>query len=200
MKQLFIDTAHRHLTVACVENGNIVSLIHQEAFKSQSEKIMDAINECFLVADWQPRQLQSIILTEGPGSYTGVRIAMTVAKVLASVASIQVYTTTTLQLIAGSNKNTFVMLDARSLRVYGGLVNEGQLVLTPSIYTIEQVIQLKETNPQWQFVGDLHLVNEKDVWLDIQEGILTCIRHAKVIEDIDALTPMYLKSSEEYKS
>ncbi|MCK7483377.1 MAG: hypothetical protein M0C28_44820 [Candidatus Moduliflexus flocculans] len=77
---------------------------------------MDAINECFIVRIWQPRQLQSIILTEGPGSYTGVRIAMTVAKVLASVASIQAYTTTTLQLIAGSSKNTFVMLDARSLR------------------------------------------------------------------------------------
>lgn len=200
MKQLFMDTAHRHLTVACVENGRIVSMVHQEALKSQSEKVMDAIHECFTFADWQPRQLQSVILTEGPGSYTGVRIAMTIAKVLASVASIQVFTTTTLQLIAASSKNTFVMLDARSSRVYGGLVDEGQLVQSPAIYTIEQVKQFKETNLHWQFAGDLHLINESDRWLDIREGILTCIRGAKLVEDIDALTPMYLKSSEEYKS
>lgn len=199
MKTLFMDTAHRHLTVACVENGTIISLIHQDAFKSQSEKVMDAIRQCFESADWQPIQLESIILTEGPGSYTGVRIAMTIAKVLASVASIQVYTTTTLQLIAGTGKNTFVLLDARSSRVYGGLVDDGRLVQLPSIYTIEQVKHLKEMNPHWQFAGDLHLLNEKDSWLDIHKGILTVIRHAKLVQDIDALTPMYLKSSEEYK-
>lgn len=200
MKQLFIDTAHRHLTVACVENGLIVSMVHQEAFKSQSEKVMDAIHQCFTSADWQPRQLQSVILTEGPGSYTGVRIAMTIAKVLASVASIQVFTTTTLQLIAATGKNTFVMLDARSSRVYGGLVHDGQLVQSPAIYTIEQVKQFKEANSHWQFAGDLHLLNEADSQSDIREGILTCIRYARLIEDIDALTPMYLKSGEEYKS
>jgi tRNA threonylcarbamoyl adenosine modification protein YeaZ len=199
MKQLFIDTAHRHLTVACVENDVIVSLFHQDAFKSQSEKVMDAINECFIKANWQPRQLESIILTQGPGSYTGVRIAMTVAKVLASVAPISIYTTTSLQLIAGSNKNTFVLLDARSSRVYGGLVNEGLLVDDASIFTIEKVQQLKENHPDWQFAGDLHLIGEADRWFDIEDGVLSCIRYAKFVEDIDALIPLYLKSSQEYQ-
>ena len=199
MKQLFIDTAHRHLTVACVENDVIVSLFHQDAFKSQSEKVMDAINECFIKANWQPRQIESIVLTQGPGSYTGVRIAMTVAKVLASVAQISIYTTTSLQLIAGSNKNTFVILDARSSRVYGGLVNEGLLVDDASIFTIEKVQQLKENHPDWQFAGDLHLIGEADWWLDIEDGVLTCIRYATLVEDIDALIPLYLKSSQEYQ-
>ena len=199
MKQLFIDTAHRHLTVACVENEVIVSLIHQEAFKSQSEKVMDAIDECFKQAMWQPRQLQSVVLTEGPGSYTGVRIAMTIAKVLASVAPITIYTTTSLQLIAGSNKDTFVLIDARSARVYGGLVDEGRLVDDASIYTIEQVQQLKENHPHWQFVGDLHLIGESDRWMDIEDGILTCIKNARIVDDIDALIPLYLKSNQEYQ-
>lgn len=199
MKQLFIDTAHRHLTVACVENGVIVSLIHQEAFKSQSEKVMDAVDVCFKQAMWQPRQLQSVVLTEGPGSYTGVRIAMTIAKVLASVAPITIYTTTSLQLIAGSNKNTFVLIDARSARVYGGLVNEGQLVEDASIYTIEQVQQLKELHHEWQFAGDLHLIGESDRWMDIEDGILTCIKNARIVDDIDALVPLYLKSNQEYQ-
>ncbi len=199
MKQLFIDTAHRHLTVACVENDVIVSLFHQDAFKSQSEKVMDAINECFTEADWQPRQLESVILTQGPGSYTGVRIAMTVAKVLASVAPISIFTTTSLQLIAGSSKNTFVLLDARSSRAYGGLVNEGLLVDDASIFTIEQVQQLKENHPDWQFAGDLHLIKETERWMDIKDGIMTCIRYATLVEDIDALIPLYLKSNQEYQ-
>lgn len=199
MKQLFIDTAHRHLTVACVENEVIISLIHQEAFKSQSEKVMDAIDACFKKAMWHPRQLQSVVLTEGPGSYTGVRIAMTIAKVLASVAPISICTTTSLQLIAGSGKNTFVLIDARSARVYGGLVNEGRLVKDASIFTIEQVQQLKETQTQWQFAGDLHLIGESDRWMDIDDGILTCIKNARIVDDIDALVPLYLKSNQEYQ-
>jgi tRNA threonylcarbamoyl adenosine modification protein YeaZ len=198
MKQLFIDTAHRHLTVACVENGSIISLIHQDAFKSQSEKVMDAIDVCFRNAGWQPKQLQAVVLTEGPGSYTGVRIAMTVAKVLASVASIDVYTTTTLQLIAGASKNTFVLLDARSSRVYGGLSDKGRLVYPAAIYTIEQVNQLRTDHPEWQFAGDLHLIHEEDKWLNIEEGILTSIKNAALVEDIDALVPLYLKSNQEY--
>ncbi|MBV1708773.1 MAG: tRNA (adenosine(37)-N6)-threonylcarbamoyltransferase complex dimerization subunit type 1 TsaB [Erysipelothrix sp.] len=199
MKQLFIDTAHRHLTVACVENESIISMIHQDAFKSQSEKVMDAIDECFRNADWQPTQLQAIVLTEGPGSYTGVRIAMTVAKVLASVASIKVYTTTTLQLIAGSSKNTFVLLDARSSRVYGGLVDDGQLVYPASIFTIDQINQLKADHFEWQFAGDLHLMGEEDQWLNIEDGILTSIKNAVIVDDIDSLVPLYLKSSQEYQ-
>jgi tRNA threonylcarbamoyladenosine biosynthesis protein TsaB len=199
MKLLFIDTAHRHLSVACVENETIVSLFHQEAFKSQSEKVMDAIAACFDQAGWHPRQLESIVLTHGPGSYTGVRIAMTVAKVLASVAPITVFTTTTLQLIAGSKKNTFVLLDARSSRVYGGLVDQGQLVHPPTIYTVDQVIECKKQHPEWDFVGDLHLIGQADRFGDIEEGILTCIKYAQVVTDLDAMVPLYLKSSEEYK-
>ncbi len=199
MRILFLDTAHRHLTVACVENEVIVALIHQEAFKSQSEKIMSAIDECFQKVHWHPKSLEAIVLTEGPGSYTGVRIAMTIAKTLVSVADIRLYTTTTLQLLAGSKDHVFVMLDARSSRAYGAEIHQGHLTEPPRIYTTEEISQLRSNHPELVFIGDLHLIGGQDKFDDIEDGILTCIRHARFVEDVDALTPLYLKSSEEYK-
>lgn len=199
MRTLFIDTAHRHLTVACVEKGSIVSLVHQEAFKSQSEKVMSAIDDCFTQAKWPPKSLQAIVLTQGPGSYTGVRIAMTIAKTLASVADIRLYTTTTLQLLAAAKDHCFVMLDARSSRVYGAHVHQGQLAEEAQIYTIEQVQKIRQKNKELTFFGDLHLIGEEDRYEDIEAGILSCIDRAVRVNDIDSLIPLYLKSSEAYK-
>ena len=62
--------------------------------------------------------IDSIVITEGPGSYTGVRIAMTIAKVFAATKKIDLYTISTLQLYAGNLNNTLVLLDARGNRVY----------------------------------------------------------------------------------
>ena len=199
MRVLFIDTAHRHLTVACVENEGIVALIHQEAFKSQSEKIMSAIDECFQKVHWSPKSLEAIVLTEGPGSYTGVRIAMTIAKTLASVADIKLYTTTTYQLYAGSRDDVFVMLDARSSRAYGAMIHQGHLIESPRVYSIEEIRQLRSNHPELVFIGDLHLIEDQDKYDNIEDSILSCIRYARFVEDVDALTPLHLKSSEEYK-
>ena len=82
MKTLCMDTAHKNLIVALYENDRMICGIARKAWKRQSEDLFPAIIECMEKAGWDSTDLDEVVITDGPGSYTGVRIAMTVAKVL----------------------------------------------------------------------------------------------------------------------
>ncbi|MFR9256084.1 MAG: tRNA (adenosine(37)-N6)-threonylcarbamoyltransferase complex dimerization subunit type 1 TsaB [Merdibacter sp.] len=79
MKTLCMDTAHKNLIVALYENDRMICGIAREAWKRQSEDLFPAIIECMEKAGWDSTDLDEVVITDGPGSYTGVRIAMTVA-------------------------------------------------------------------------------------------------------------------------
>jgi tRNA threonylcarbamoyladenosine biosynthesis protein TsaB len=75
-------------------------------------------------AGLKPMDIDQCVITDGPGSYTGVRIAMTVAKVMCAMRSLPLYTLGTLQLYAGRETCT-VLLDARGKRAYAASFENG---------------------------------------------------------------------------
>jgi len=198
MKKLLLDTSNRYLTVACFEQDQCVSYIHQEAIKTQSELVVSAIDDCFKQAGWKTTDLNAIVLSVGPGSYTGVRIAMTVAKVLFATANIPLYTTTSFQIVAGNHPNTMVIFDARSQRVYAARVSNGLIVEEPFITTIEHLKEIQTTyDGQWR--GDVYCLDLPEQSIDIVENLKVVIQHAQIVEHPHQLVPMYLKEWQEYQ-
>lgn len=198
MIRCVMDTSHRFLTVGLFEDNHLLFYIYKESLKSQSEHMIEAINEAFTQCQLQPKDLDACVVSIGPGSYTGVRIAMTVAKTLFATAKIPIYTTTSLQLIAGSSELAFVMLDARSKRAYGAFVSSGKLVGQPAIYTVDQIKEIAGTF-DGVLLGDLHLLGLEDNFGDIEDGLNTVNSMAELCDYPDALTPLYLKSLEDYQ-
>ena len=139
MKTLCMDTAHKNLIVALYENDRMICGIAREAWKRQSEDLFPAIIECMEKAGWDSTDLDEVVITDGPGSYTGVRIAMTVAKVLCTRLNIPLYAISTLQLYAGLDPNALVLMDARSRRAYVGILEEGRFLKAPSVMTLEEI-------------------------------------------------------------
>ena len=82
MKTLCMDSAHKHLIFVLLEDGNVVASLAQECWKRQSETLFPALIALMEEAHWKADDIDEVVITDGPGSYTGVRIAMTVAKVL----------------------------------------------------------------------------------------------------------------------
>ena len=118
MLSLCIDTAYKYLTVCLIKDEEIVGYISNECFKRQSEEVFVALEELFKKSNIDRRDIDSICVSVGPGSYTGVRIAITIAKVYCSISNIDLYKISTLRLYAGGNKNTMVVMDARAKRAY----------------------------------------------------------------------------------
>ena len=105
------------------------------------------------------KDIDRVIITKGPGSYTGIRIAMTIAKVLCSQMHKELYTISTMQLYAGIEKQANVILDARSQRAYVAHVEDGQIQGNIQILTLDEVKEFIETNPGI-LLGDADLMGQ----------------------------------------
>ena len=167
MLTLCIDTAYKYLTVALIRDDEIVEAISNECFKRQSEEVFVVLEELFKKADISKRDIDSICISSGPGSYTGVRIAMTIAKVYAKIADIGLYKISTLRLYAGNREKTMVVMDARAKRAYVGVYDKGERILK------DQALPLEDIDPKdYNVVLDGELIGNESVMPDIPECFL----------------------------
>jgi tRNA threonylcarbamoyl adenosine modification protein YeaZ len=198
MKTLALDTSHSFLTIALIENDILVQSIQTPAFKTQSETIMVEIDRLFKLAGWNPNDLNALILTDGPGSYTGLRISMTVAKVLGLIQGIQLYTISSLQLLCGSLPEVYAVMDARAKRVYLGHYRNGIAVEEDRAILIEEATTLIGSDAI--IVGDAHLIERKATEVFCPQHFIDLKDQWIKVEIVHTLTPRYLKETEDYHS
>lgn len=192
MKTLCMDTAHRYLVLALVEDGNVVASHMSEAWKKQSETIFVELLKLMDEAKWSVDDITRVVISRGPGSYTGIRIAMSIAKVLTTQKDIDLYTVSTLQLYAGL-ENVYVMLDARSKRAYFGNVENGCLKEC-SIRTLEEI----ETLQDKKIIGDVELIGKEKEAIDFVSNFVQLEPFYEKVENKHTLVPEYLKEESAY--
>ena len=128
MKQLnpflTFDTATEALTVA-VKNNDKICYQSVIAPKKHAELLLPAIDLCMKEAKLSFDELKGIFVGEGPGSFTGIRMALSVAQGLSMTSGVKVWQVSTLMLNALSGvfpkdntQNYVVAIDARMGQVY----------------------------------------------------------------------------------
>ena len=70
MKTLCMDTAHRHLILVLMEDGEIKASLEKECWKHQSESLFPELIKCMEQARWQSEDIDEVVITDGPGSCT----------------------------------------------------------------------------------------------------------------------------------
>lgn len=96
MNSLLIDTSNQMLSIAINTDKVPVAEINTNVKVNHSETLMVYLNDLFRIARMEKRDIDRVIVARGPGSYTGVRIGATVAKVLASQLNIPLYSVSSL--------------------------------------------------------------------------------------------------------
>lgn len=195
MITLCMDTSHIFLALSLIKDDQIIAKVQEKCWKKQSEEIFPKLQGMMESVSLQPEDIDQIVVTEGPGSYTGVRIAMTIAKVFCAMRNLPIATISTLQLYAGNGEKVRCVLDARGQRVYTGLYENGVLQGNISVESIEDVV--KEIGDE-AIVGDGHLVGKEDNWPDLAENFLAMKKFWKFADNVHLVKPEYLKSSESY--
>lgn len=194
MLTLCLDTAYKYLSLALIEDDQLIAAIDEPCFKRQSELVFVRMGELFKQAKKQPLDIDAICITKGPGSYTGVRIAMSIAKTIAEVKGITLYTISTLKLYAGNQADTAVILDARAERIYYGRYNYSE-VLIP-----DQILSLKDfKDDALHSIGDLTLIGQKEKMPLISACFLKTKDSWEKVDNVAYLTPLYLKESSAYQ-
>lgn len=126
---LCLETATNICSVALCENNRIVSVRESDDPKSHASRLTIFIDEVLRRQGIAVSDLQAIAVSKGPGSYTGLRIGVSVAKGLAYGASLPLIAVdTTFSMFFGltggpvqdNSCDTLYcpMLDARRMEVY----------------------------------------------------------------------------------
>ncbi|MEK5162779.1 tRNA (adenosine(37)-N6)-threonylcarbamoyltransferase complex dimerization subunit type 1 TsaB [Paenibacillus sp. FSL R5-0527] len=97
---LAFDTSTSSLAAAVMEDGRLLAERSMHAERDHSSLLVTAIKECLDAAGLSKRELTGIAVGVGPGSYTGIRIAVTTAKTLAWALRLPVYGVSSLEALA----------------------------------------------------------------------------------------------------
>ena len=125
MKILAIDTSNHPMSVALVEDEQLLATTTLNMVRNHSIYLMPAISKLFELVQWQPTDIDRVVVAQGPGSYTGVRIAVTTAKVLADTEKIDLVGVSSLAVLARnvvptSSAIIVPFFDARRGNVFAG--------------------------------------------------------------------------------
>lgn len=198
MKTLCMDTANKYLVVALYEDGKLVCGEAKESWKKQSEMLIPVLIQCMEKAGWKSDDLDEVVITDGPGSYTGVRIAMTAAKVLCTQKQIPLYTISSLQLYAGISEQAMVLMDARSHRAYVALLDKGHFISAEQVLDLDKIKAMADEK-EYTIFGDAALLGEKAAASDLLKNFADLRPFYKKVENVHILTPRYLKDQSAYR-
>lgn len=120
MLTLGIDTSTDNLGLALIENDSIKAEYNLSLKRKHSEKLLPLMEDIFANIGVKPQALDAAAVAVGPGSFTGLRIGITTAKILARIFEIPVKGISTLEIMAAGVESEYSLslLDARRERVY----------------------------------------------------------------------------------
>ena len=150
MISLFIDTSISFPTIALVKDESILFNYHEEIKVDMSSKILPIIDEACKKSNISLKSIDNIFVVTGPGSFTGVRIGVTIAKTIAWSLNKKIIPVSSLEYMATteSNKKYLIpMIDARRGNVFAGLYsNNLNCIQNDSLISIEDLLINKDDN------------------------------------------------------
>lgn len=201
MRILYIDTSSSYLYSAIVEDGKLLSSVSEDYGQGLSQIALPKIAEMFQENNLSPKDVDKIIVVNGPGSFTGIRIGITIAKVYAWSLNIPITTINSLEAMATSSKEQKVhipMLNARRGYVYTAIYSaEGKCLFEPKHIKLEEFQKEMEKYEDYEILSNDEF--EEDFTLNhYQPDFVTITQEFKDKEDMNphAVNPEYLKLTE----
>lgn len=151
MISLFIDTSSSDVSIAIVKDNQILSNINKNIPNEHSIYTTSFLDNALNEAKITPNDINKIMVVNGPGSFTGVRIGVTIAKVFAYLKKIDIICISSLKMRAISIKhdNCLVLLDAKHDNYYIGLYDkDNNEIIKEQFNNKTKIIELiKKYNP-----------------------------------------------------
>lgn len=208
MKILAMDTSSLALAVALLEDDNLVAEVTLNIKKNHSISLMPTIDFLVESIGWKPADLDRIVVAKGPGSYTGLRVAVATAKTLAYALKIELVGVSSLYALVSecpADGLIVPLMDARRNNVYAGFYEKGLPVQADAHLPFGDVLKRAESAEKVTFVGEVaNFRSQIEAYLphaQIMETLPSALGIGRLGRDlpavnVDAFVPEYLKRVE----
>ena len=191
MYQLLLDSSNKFLSVGLAKDGKVVDKIFYEAWQRQSEMMVTEIDNILKRNNVDKSELDGVVVGAGPGSYTGVRIGVTIAKTIAYALKIKLYAKSSLSLLKHQEFPTICVFNARSGRSYFGVYEGKKVIEEDTVLENDKVVEYIKAHPDYLLCGDTYQLGLESAKFDVIDNLADFDKQ----EEVDAfkLKPVYLK-------
>ena len=188
MISLFIDTSLEDVSIALVKDDKELSLIHENISGKHSIYVTKYIDDILKENNLSPESVDEIIVVNGPGSFTGIRIGVTIAKMFAYLENIRIVTITSLKARVIGEKSNYLLttIDAKHGNYYVGLYDENYNTIEEKFSNEEEIEKL------------INKFSPKIVDREKPYNVEEIVKYSKKLESENphSVNPIYLKLPE----
>lgn len=203
MRILYIDTSSSYLYTGIVCDGKLISEVQENLQLDLSKLALPKIAGMFSEDNLKPNDIDKIIVVNGPGSFTGIRVGLTIAKVYAWSLNIPIIPITSLEAMACSceeDRMLVPIIDARRGYVYGAIYKDDEEILKPQHIKLETLMEhLKDNNYVFITKDDIALDGDKCSYKPNILKIVNKFCQKKALNP-HGVNPEYLKLTEAEES
>ena len=188
-KRLVIDTATKYIYLALIIDDLLVDSVYEVGNNDHSVTIMPYLESMIKKQNISLNQLDEVIVGVGPGSYTGVRIGVTVAKMIAYLNDISIYKVSSLALMASHSNQRYILplIDARRGNAFMALLENDKEIKYIKEDRLQNIESFKESiDLEYEEV----IEGEPQIIKIIKSDLL------ELVEDVHALVPNYMQLTE----
>ena len=198
MVTLAINTASRTTQIALLKQDKILREKEWISENNESEKLMPEIDDLLKNKKIKYDDLERIIVVKGPGSFTGLRVGVSVANAIAYVQKIPVYGIDSFKFLRAKNEDDeieVIVLFAGRSEVYVQLTEKSE----PVIYKVEEAVDVLKEKGIKKVFGEV-LQEQKKSFKEVQliestktfgETVLSL--KEKELEKKNIIEPLYIK-------
>ena len=205
MKILYIDTSSSYLYSAILDDTKVLAEVKKEFGTSLSEESLPEIAKLFERANLKPKEIEKIIVVNGPGSFTGIRIGITIAKTYAWALNLDIIPISALEAMSISceeETNHVPVIDARRGYVFASIYDkDSNVILKPKHILIEELDKELEKLDNYTIISNNELEHYNNK-IKYDPDISKIVERVKDRESINphAVNPEYLKLTEAEES
>ena len=192
MITVLLDSSNTNLSVGIADDNLLLDYVSYEAWQRQSEFMIVELNKLLEKHNVKKEDIKEVIVAKGPGSYTGVRIAITIAKTIAVALDAKLYAVSSLRVQKVCKKPSICLINARSGRSYMGVFEGEKILMEDCIMKNDEVLKYIKDHPDYTICGDTKYLGLEGVMSNNMQEMLDLKAVLEAINPL-ALKPVYMK-------
>ena len=205
LKTLFIDSSRKSLSVALANEDKLVFVSNVNSYSKHSNFLMNEISKILNKFNLKPEDIDNYVILNGPGSFTGVRVGVTVSKTLAWTLSKKIFTINNLEALKVGIKDDIIISvipdknDFSYVGIYGDKTEEKYLSIDDDLLNIHNksitIVSMESSTYLNNLIEKLSKSNDVKTKIIDDYDYINVINYALSKESINPhlVKPLYLK-------